>query len=135
MLPLQRSRPPGASIDAHVHVWTSDTARYPLAPGVEKKDLWLPSFTPEEHFAYSRSVGAVRLNLVQMIWYGTDHSYILDLIDVMDEPNAGIMINALGLHVQENKPNYLPLASEISKIGYSRCKKWRIIENLEIEGD
>tara|TARA_Y100001960_G_C14699657_1_gene840930 strand:- start:1077 stop:1640 length:564 start_codon:yes stop_codon:yes gene_type:complete len=61
--------------------------------------------------------------------------YILDHIDVMDEPNAGIMINALGLHVQENKPNYLPLASEISKIGYSRCKKWRIIENLEIEGD
>ena len=61
--------------------------------------------------------------------------YILDHIDVMDEPNAEIMINALGLHVQENKPNYLPLASEISKIGYSRCKKWRIIENSEIESD
>ena len=26
-------------------------------------------------------------------------------------------------------------ASEISKIGYSRCKKWRIIENSEIESD
>ena len=61
--------------------------------------------------------------------------YILDHIDVMDEPNAEIMINALGLHVQENKPNYLTLASEISKIGYSRCKKWRIIENSEIESD
>ena len=61
--------------------------------------------------------------------------YILDHIDVMDETNAEIMINALGLHVQENKPNYLPLASEISKRGYSRCKKWRIIENSEIESD
>lgn len=61
--------------------------------------------------------------------------YILDHIDVMDEPGAEIIINALALHVQENKPSYLPLASEISKIGYSRCKKWRIIENSEIESD
>jgi len=60
---------------------------------------------------------------------------ILDHIDVMDETNAEIMINALDLHVQEKKSNYLPLASEISKIGYSRCKKWRIIENSEIESD
>ena len=68
-------------IDAHVHVWTYDTERYPFAPGFQKKDLWRPSFTPEQHFEYSRSVGAVRLNLVQMSsWYGTDHSYILDLI-------------------------------------------------------
>lgn len=61
--------------------------------------------------------------------------YILDHIDVMDEKNAEIMINALVHHIQENKPSYLPLASEISKIGYSRCKKWRIIENSEIESD
>ena len=61
--------------------------------------------------------------------------YILEKIDVMDETNAEIMINALAQHVQENKPNYLPLASEISKIGYSRCNKWRVIENSEIESD
>lgn len=61
--------------------------------------------------------------------------YILDHIDVMDEPGAEIIINALAHHVQELKPSYLPLASEISKIGYSRCKKWRIIENSEIESD
>ena len=61
--------------------------------------------------------------------------YILDHIDVMDEKNAEIIINALAQHVQENKQNYLPLASEISKIGYPRCKKWRIIENSEIESD
>ena len=61
--------------------------------------------------------------------------YILDHIDVMDEPGAEIIINALAHHVQEHKPSYLPLASEISKIGYSRCKKWRIIENSEIASD
>jgi hypothetical protein len=53
----------------------------------------------------------------------------------MDEKNTEIMINALAYHIQENKPNYLPLASEISKVGHSRCKRWRIIENSEIEGD
>ncbi|HLB41316.1 MAG TPA: type IV toxin-antitoxin system AbiEi family antitoxin [Gammaproteobacteria bacterium] len=61
--------------------------------------------------------------------------YILDHIDVMDEKNAEIITNALALFVKENKPAYLPLASEISKAGYPRCKKWRIIENSEIESD
>ena len=70
----------GRIIDAHVHVWTSDTERYPLAPGFDKSDLWLPSFTPEQHFEFSRAVGKVRMNLVQMTWYGLDHSYILDRI-------------------------------------------------------
>ena len=76
-------------VDAHVHVWTSDTEKYPLAPGFEKKDLWRPTFTPEEIFKYSRSVGDVRFNLVQMFWYGTDHSYILDLIASDPETFAG----------------------------------------------
>ena len=67
-------------IDAHVHVWTPDTDKYPLATGFDKSDFWLPSFTPDDHFAYSRAVGKVRINLVQMTWYGLDHSYILDLI-------------------------------------------------------
>ena len=50
--------------------------------------------------------------------------------------NAEIMTNALAKYVQKNKlQSYLPLASEISKVGYPRCKKWRIIENTEIESD
>ena len=67
-------------VDAHIHVWTDDFERYPLAPGFAAEDLWLPTSTPEQHFAYSRAVGKVRINLVQMTWYGLDHSYILDLI-------------------------------------------------------
>ena len=67
-------------IDAHIHVWTDDFENYPLAPGFDPSDLWLPSFTPAQYFEYSRSVGKVRINLVQMTWYGLDHSYIIDLI-------------------------------------------------------
>ena len=76
-------------VDAHIHVWTSDFDRYPLAPGFTPADLWLPSFTPDDHFAYSRKVGKVRLNLVQMTWYGLDHSYILDLIASDPETYTG----------------------------------------------
>ncbi len=61
--------------------------------------------------------------------------YLLDNIEVMDENLAEVIINTLALHVAERKPKYLPLASEISKTGYPRCKKWRIIENTEIESD
>ncbi len=61
--------------------------------------------------------------------------YILDNIEVMDDKHAEVIINALASHVKERKQKYLPLASEISKTGYPRCKKWRIIENTQIESD
>ncbi len=67
-------------VDAHIHVWSPDLDRYPLAPGFTTEDLWHPSFTPDDHAVYSRQVGHVRINLVQMTWYGLDHSYIIDLI-------------------------------------------------------
>jgi predicted TIM-barrel fold metal-dependent hydrolase len=66
-------------IDAHVHVWSSDQSRYPLARGYNDWDLWMPSFSPEDHEAIAGT--ALPINLVQMTWYGLDHSYILDLID------------------------------------------------------
>ena len=61
--------------------------------------------------------------------------YILDNIEVMDDNHAEVIINALASHVSMRKQKYLPLASEIPKTGYPRCKKWRIIENTEIESD
>ena len=67
-------------VDAHIHVWSPDFDRYPLALGFTPDDLWLPSFTPDDHFAYSHPFGKVRRNLVQMTWYGLDHRYILVLI-------------------------------------------------------
>ena len=49
-------------VDAHIHVWSPDLERYPLAPGFTPDDLWLPSFTPADHCAYSKAFGKVRLS-------------------------------------------------------------------------
>ena len=60
-------------IDAHVHVWTDDTAHYPLAPGYKKEDMKPPSFTPEELFKHSKAAGVDRINLIQMSFYGFEN--------------------------------------------------------------
>jgi predicted TIM-barrel fold metal-dependent hydrolase len=67
-------------IDAHVHVWTSDTLHYALASGFKKEDMRPASFTPEELFKHSRPAGVDRINLIQMSYYGFDNSYMLDMI-------------------------------------------------------
>jgi len=67
-------------IDAHVHVWTPDTARYPLAPGFKKENMKPASFTPEELFKHCKPAGVGRINLIQMSFYGFDNSYMLDMI-------------------------------------------------------
>ena len=61
---------PHRIVDAHIHVWADDFARYHPGPGVKKEDLWLPSFTPEEFFIYCRTVGDVRINLVPVSLHG-----------------------------------------------------------------
>ena len=67
--------------DAHVHIWSGDTAKYPLAPGFEIEDLGsIPSFPAEELLRHARPAGVTMINLVQMTWYGLDHRYILDVI-------------------------------------------------------
>jgi predicted transcriptional regulator of viral defense system len=60
--------------------------------------------------------------------------YILDNIEVMDDNHAQKIINLLASQVS-TKHKYLPLAPDISKVGYSRCKKWRIIENAKLDSD
>ena len=59
-------------IDAHVHVWTPDTAHYPLGPGYTKDDMKPPSFTPQELFKHCKPAGVDRINLIQMSYYGFD---------------------------------------------------------------
>jgi len=72
--------PESGIIDAHVHIWTADTKKFPLAAGFTEKDLWFPSFSAEETIAHGQTAGVDRFNLIQMTWYGLDHSYILDVI-------------------------------------------------------
>jgi predicted TIM-barrel fold metal-dependent hydrolase len=68
-------------IDAHVHVWTPDTDRYPLAEGYAKENMNPPSFTPEELFQHTAGTGVERINLIQMSYYGFDNSYMLDTME------------------------------------------------------
>ncbi len=67
-------------IDAHVHVWTDDTIHYPLAPGYRPEDMAPRSFTPDELFVHTRANGVMRINLIQMSFYGFDNRYMLDMI-------------------------------------------------------
>lgn len=66
--------------DSHIHVWSGDTERFPLAPGFTKQDLWSPSYSIEEYLQECRPYGVTHVNLIQMTWYGLDHSYIIDII-------------------------------------------------------
>jgi predicted TIM-barrel fold metal-dependent hydrolase len=84
-------------IDAHVHVWTPDTARYPLAPGFKKENVMPASFTPEELFKHCKPAGVGRINLIQISFYGFDNSYMLDMIAKHPDVFVGTaVINPLG---------------------------------------
>jgi predicted TIM-barrel fold metal-dependent hydrolase len=79
-------------IDAHVHVWTPDTTRYPLAAGYKKEDVKPASFTPEDLFEHTRPAGVDRINLIQMSFYGFDNSYLLDSIARHKDVFAGTAV-------------------------------------------
>lgn len=84
-------------IDAHAHVWTSDTAHYPLAPGFNKETMKPASFTPEELLKHAKPAGVDRVNLIQMSFYGFDNSYMLDMIKLYDGTFVGTaVIDPLG---------------------------------------
>ena len=68
-------------IDAHVHVWSADSGRFPFAAGFGPDDLWWPSFDETDLVDRAKPSGLGRFNLVQMTWYGLDHTYVLDLIN------------------------------------------------------
>ncbi len=87
------------AIDAHVHVWTPDTVKYPLAPGFQKADMQPASFTPEQLLAHCRPEGVTRIVLIQMSYYQTDNRYLLDMIAAHPGTFSGVAI------VDENAPD------------------------------
>lgn len=79
-------------VDAHVHIWTPDTAAYPLGPDYEKSAMQPASFTPEELFAHCRPAGVDRVVLIQMSFYQFDNRYMLDAIAQHPETFRGVAI-------------------------------------------
>jgi len=64
-------------IDAHVHVWTPDVARYPIHESFKVSDMVPASFTPEQLFTHTKPNGVTRVVLIQMSFYRFDNRYML----------------------------------------------------------
>lgn len=79
-------------IDAHVHVWTPDTAAFPIDPSFTKAAMQPPSFTPEELLAIARPNGVTRVVLIQMSFYRFDNRYMLDAMRRFPGVFAGVGI-------------------------------------------
>ena len=73
-------------IDAHSHVWTPNTQRYPhrksypVPAGAEHIKVEPEDFSPEILFDHARPSDVDRVVLIQMSFYGTDNSYLADCI-------------------------------------------------------
>ena len=79
-------------IDAHSHIWTPNTERYPLSAGFRRALMDPPSFTPEELSAQAIPVGVNRVVLIQMSFYGYDNSYMLDTIAQSPDRYRGVAV-------------------------------------------
>ncbi|MDA7597840.1 amidohydrolase family protein [bacterium] len=98
-------------IDAHVHVWTPDTKRYPIAQKYTVEQMKPPSFTPEELFAHSKPAGVSRVVLIQMSFYGFDNSYMLDAMAAYPGVFGGVAV------IDENAPDVKATMLELAKSG------------------
>ena len=109
-------------IDAHVHVWTPDTAHYPLAAGYKKADMAPASFTPQELFEHTKTAGVDRVNLIQMSYYGFDNSYMLDMLALHKDVFVGTAVIDPGGEAPDK------LMTELAK---QRVRAFRIYPGLE----
>jgi predicted transcriptional regulator of viral defense system len=61
--------------------------------------------------------------------------FLLDKIKPMNEEHCSKVAEKLSSHLENISLSYIPLASELPKVGFARNKKWKIIENTDIESD
>jgi predicted TIM-barrel fold metal-dependent hydrolase len=104
-------------IDAHVHVWTDDFARYPLAEGFTVAEMKPPTFTPEELLAHCRPCGVERVVLVQMSYYGTDNSYLLETLRRFPGVFGGIAV------LDHDRPE---VGAEMARLGALGVRGFRL---------
>lgn len=119
---IQHSRAAAAGtgdyIDAHVHVWTPDTQRYPRAAAFAAKKAVEPrSFTPEELFAHCRPEGVRRVVLIQMSFYQFDNRYMLDAMAAHPGVFGGVAV------VDENAPR---VTATMRQLANARVRGFRL---------
>jgi predicted TIM-barrel fold metal-dependent hydrolase len=98
-------------IDAHVHVWTPEVEKYPLARGYAVSDMRPPSFTQEQLFAHCRPEGVRRIVLIQMSYYQQDNRYMLDVMKAHPGTFSGVAI------VDEQAPDVAAAMAKLVKQG------------------
>ncbi|OGG52186.1 MAG: amidohydrolase [Candidatus Handelsmanbacteria bacterium RIFCSPLOWO2_12_FULL_64_10] len=79
-------------IDAHVHVWTDDFERYPLAEGFRPEQMRPATFLPQDILRHAGPSGVGRVVLIQMSYYGSDNRYMLGVIRDAPEVFRGVAI-------------------------------------------
>lgn len=77
-------------IDAHVHVWSDDRARYPWVAGAAVGHMDVPRFEGRDVLAMIAPHGFERAVLVQSSWYGEDHRCLTDEIALLPTAFCGI---------------------------------------------
>lgn len=100
-----------APIDAHVHVWTPNVRRFPLAAGFAQRDMQPPSFTPEELFGHSVPAGVGRVVLIQMSYYRFDNAYLLDALRRYPGVFSGVAV------IDEHAPRPADTMRELARQG------------------
>lgn len=66
-------------IDAHSHLWTADTVRFPLGSWITPDKMEPPSFTAEQLLEIAVPCGVDRVVIIQHApYYGADNTYLLD---------------------------------------------------------
>ena len=98
-------------IDAHVHVWTPDTNKYPLAESFQVADMAPTSFTPDELFTHCKPQGVAKVVLIQMSFYRFDNQYMLDSMEKHPGVFAGVAI------VDESKSDVVSTMNVLGKKG------------------
>jgi predicted TIM-barrel fold metal-dependent hydrolase len=111
-------------IDAHVHVWTPDVAKFPR-PASRGATYRPDSFTPEQLLTIARPSGVSRIVLVQMSFYGSDNSYMLDAIKRYPKVFAGIGIL---------DPNNPEVRSEMIRLLALKVRGYRITPGSDERG-
>jgi predicted TIM-barrel fold metal-dependent hydrolase len=79
-------------IDAHVHVWDHPSTRFPYGPNYRGPAPDPIRFPPETLLRIAQPAGVKRIVLVQMSYYGTDNSFMLEAMRSHPTLFSGIAI-------------------------------------------
>jgi len=86
-------------IDAHIHLWSSNIEKYPLAENLTAEDLDPSNFTPDMYLDHAKSSDINRVIIVQTGYHQFDNSYAIDAVKYRPDT-----FRVIGI-VDENKEN------------------------------